>query len=282
VSERTDAAIGMRGVSRTFGTGSKVVHALGPVDLDIGSGEFVCLVGPSGCGKSTLLRLVGKLLRPSDGVIDLAVSAGAGGPGRASTAVVFQEYSIFPWRTVEQNIRLGLDVAGMRRSEAKKRARVWIERLGLTGFADVYPATLSGGMKQRVSIARALAVDPEILLMDEPFAALDAQLRLILQEELLQLWQSDQRTVLFVTHSLDEAILLGDRVVVMSARPGRIIADITVPFGRPRTADVRASGEFAALEREIWDLLRAEVTRTMAPVPSAAADAVEADATVVA
>lgn len=246
--------IAITDVVRRFGP-DHGVHALGPVDLDIAKGEFVCVVGPSGCGKSTLLRLLAGLLRPTEGSIEILEPE----PGQASTAVVFQDYSIFPWRTVEANIRLGLDMRHTKRAEAKERAEMWIDRLGLTGFGGMYPATLSGGMKQRVSIARALAVEPDILLMDEPFAALDAQLRLVLQEELLSLWQRYQRTVVFVTHSLEEAILLGDRVVVMSARPGRIIADLEVPLGRPRTAEARSSAEFAAFEGQIWDLLRSEV-----------------------
>jgi len=251
--------VAVKGVTRSFGSGDAAVHALGPIDVEIQPGEFVCLVGPSGCGKSTLLRLIGKLIRPTSGEIEI-VSDGSGG---RTTSVVFQEYSIFPWRTVEQNIRLGLDLAKVNRREAKEAARLWIDRLGLNGFADAYPDTLSGGMKQRVSIARALAVEPELLLMDEPFAALDAQLRLVLQEELLSLWQEFQRTVLFVTHSLDEAILLGDRVIVMSARPGRVLANLEVPFGRPRTSDVRGSAEFGQLEQEIWSILRSEVNDAM-------------------
>ena len=251
--------VAVKDVTRSFGSGDGAVHALGPIDLTINPGEFVCLVGPSGCGKSTMLRLMGNLIRPSTGEIEI-VSDGSGG---CATSIVFQEYSIFPWRTVEQNIRLGLDLAKVNRREAKKIAAVWIDRLGLRGFENAYPETLSGGMKQRVSIARALAVDPELLLMDEPFAALDAQLRLVLQEELLNLWQEFQRTVLFVTHSLDEAILLGDRVIVMSARPGRVLANLEVPFGRPRSSDVRGSPEFGQLEQEIWSILRSEVNEAL-------------------
>lgn len=250
--------ISVTDVTRKFGR-DQSVHALGPISLDIPAGQFVCIVGPSGCGKSTLLRLMADLVRPSEGSIEIRSSHA----DRPATAVVFQDYSIFPWRTVEANIRLGLDLRKMKRSEAKKQAALWIERLGLDGFGSSYPATLSGGMKQRVSIARALAVEPEILLMDEPFAALDAQLRLVLQEELLSLWQQYQRTVVFVTHSLEEAILLGDRVIVMSARPGTVLADLEVPLGRPRTGKDRASPEFAAFEGQIWELLRGEVDRTM-------------------
>lgn len=252
--------ISVRGVTRHFVAKSNDVHALGPVDLEIPAGQFVCVVGPSGCGKSTLLRLLAHLLRPSEGEIEIRA---AGTDTRRLTSVVFQDYSIFPWRTVEANIRLGLDLARMKRSESRQRVALWIERLGLQGFEKAYPATLSGGMKQRVSIARAWAVEPEVLLMDEPFAALDAQLRLVLQDELLSLWQAHRRTVVFVTHSLDEAILLGDRVLVMSSRPGRILADLEVPFGRPRTGDIRGTSEFAAFEAEIWGLLRGEVDRTL-------------------
>jgi NitT/TauT family transport system ATP-binding protein len=178
--------------------------------------------------------------------------------------LVFQEYSIYPWKTVLDNVRLGLDIARLPRKEANRVGEEWIERLGLAGFERQYPHALSGGMKQRVAIARALAVGPEILLMDEPFAALDPQLRLIMQEELLRLWESDRRTVMFVTHSLDEALMLSDRVIVMSARPGRVIGDFIMPFPRPRSADLRATPEFASMSGEIWSLLKSEVTEAIA------------------
>lgn len=248
-----DVKIRAEGVERYFGKGGDRVHALGPLDLTIADGEFVCLVGPSGCGKSTLLRMVGGLINPSEG--SLTINARSGHP----TATVFQDYSIYPWKRVIDNVRFGLDVSGVKRREGTRRARHYLDKLGLGDRARSYPDTLSGGMKQRVAIARALAVEPEILLMDEPFAALDAQMRQVLQDELLALWQADRRTVLFITHSLDEAILLGDRVLVMSARPGVIIASKQVPFERPRSAEIRSSPEFAALEAELWGLLRAEV-----------------------
>ncbi|HUP75912.1 MAG TPA: ABC transporter ATP-binding protein [Acidimicrobiales bacterium] len=250
------AKIMARGVERYFGDGKAKdrLHALGPLDLDIGDGEFVCLVGPSGCGKSTFLRMAAGLINPSEGSIDMRVRK-----LEQPTAMVFQEYSIYPWKRVLANARFGLDVAKVPKKEGNERAMKYLERLGLADRARAFPAQLSGGMKQRVAIARALAVEPEILLMDEPFAALDAQMRQILQEELLALWQADRRTVLFVTHSLEEAILLGDRVLVMSARPGVIIASKTVPFERPRTAAIRATKEFRELEAELWALLRQEV-----------------------
>ncbi|GAA0261929.1 ABC transporter ATP-binding protein [Actinomadura nitritigenes] len=252
-SEPPPAAIRATGVERRFRHGRADVHALGPVDLDIAAGEFCCVVGPSGCGKSTFLRLVAGLLRPSAGRLEIRATA------QHPAAMIFQDYGIYPWKTVLGNVRFGLDVQGVPRKEATRRARDWLSRMGLTDFADAYPASLSGGMRQRVSIARALAVEPEILLMDEPFAALDAQLRTILQEELLAICETDRRTVLFITHSLEEAIVLGDRVLVMSARPGRVLAERTPPFGRPRSGDVRHSPECAELKAELWDLLRGEI-----------------------
>jgi NitT/TauT family transport system ATP-binding protein len=251
--------IAARGVERMFAAGSAPVHALGPVDLDIHDGEFVCMVGPSGCGKSTFLRVVAGLIRPTAGTVTINARE-----AESPTAMVFQDYSIFPWKRVIDNVRMGLDLARVPKREGNERARAYLAKLGLADRAGDYPGTLSGGMKQRVSIARALAVEPEILLMDEPFAALDAQLRTVLQEELLALWQSDRRTVLFITHSLDEAVLLGDRVVVMSARPGTVIASVPVPFDRPRQAEVRGSAQFAELREQLWDLLRVEVERHLA------------------
>ncbi|MBX6389873.1 MAG: ABC transporter ATP-binding protein [Frankia sp.] len=238
---------------RVFGRGAKAVHALGPLDLTVSEGEFVCVVGPSGCGKSTFLRIVAGLTRPTAGKAEVLANS----PNPA--AMIFQDYGIYPWKTVEANVRFGLDIRGVPRKEARERARTWLDRMGLGDFANAYPRQLSGGMRQRVSIARALAVEPEILLMDEPFAALDAQLRTILQDELLAICQAERRTVLFVTHSLEEAIVLGDRVVVMSARPGRILAERIPPFPRPRSAEVRESAEFAAFRGELWALLRGEV-----------------------
>jgi NitT/TauT family transport system ATP-binding protein len=264
----THAKVQIEQVHRRFGWGARGVEALGAIDLDIADGEFLCVVGPSGCGKSTLLRLLAGLLRPSEGRLVIATDA----PHPAS--MIFQDYGIYPWKSVRANVRFGLDVQGVPEAEATRRADDWLGRMGLSEFADAWPDTLSGGMRQRVSIARALAVEPELLLMDEPFAALDAQLRSVLQEELLAVCQAAHRTVVFVTHSLEEAILLGDRVVVMSARPGRIIAERVVPFERPRTAEVRTTQEFAALERELWHLLRGEVTRDLSAMPAASANGV--------
>ena len=259
-----------RGVEQHFSSGrrgSAGVHALGPFDFTAADGEFVCVVGPSGCGKSTFLRNVAGLVTPTAGEIGIASEAAS------PVATVFQDYSIYPWKTVAANIRYGLDLAGVARKTGDARAAEWAARLGLADFTKAYPGTLSGGMKQRVAIARALAVEPEVLLMDEPFAALDAQMRLVLQEELLRLWQADRRTVLFVTHSLEEAILLGDRVVVMSARPGTVLAEFEVPLARPRAPEVRADPEFTRLHEAIWELLRGQVTGvTAGPTDATAGD----------
>ena len=238
-----------------FDKGRAGVQALGPIDLNVDEGQFVCIVGPSGCGKSTFLRIVAGLLAPTAGSIELRVTRRKPSP----IAMVFQDYGIYPWKTVEENIRFGLDIAGAGRDEANMVAKSWLERLDLMAFAGAYPHVLSGGMRQRVAIARALAVEPEILLMDEPFAALDAQLRQVLQEELLQIWERDRRTVIFVTHSLEEAILLGDRIVVMSARPGRVVLDEVVPFARPRSTELRASTAFNSFRTRLWDCLKGEV-----------------------
>ncbi|GAA2303365.1 ABC transporter ATP-binding protein [Streptomyces caniferus] len=256
-------ALRARALARSFGRGSAALAALGPLDAEIAPGECVCLVGPSGCGKSTLLRIAAGLLRPSEGELEVRTSAGR------PTAMIFQDYGIYDWKTVLANVRFGLDIQRVPRKEADERARSWLARMGLADFAGAYPATLSGGMRQRVALARALAVEPGLLLMDEPFAALDAQLRTILQDELLGLTQATRTTTLFITHSLEEALVLGDRVLVMSARPGRIIAERRPPFGRPRTGAVRNAPEFTALKAELWQLLRGEVDGATAARPAA-------------
>ncbi|MDQ8702227.1 ABC transporter ATP-binding protein [Streptomyces sp. LHD-70] len=247
-------------LTRTFGRGSRRVDALGPVELDVAPGEFTCIVGPSGCGKSTLLRIAAGLLRPSAGRLEIRTDSAR------PAAMIFQDYGIYDWKTVLANVRFGLDVQRVPRKEADARAHALLARMGLADFAQAYPSALSGGMRQRVALARALAVEPEILLMDEPFAALDAQLRTILQDELLELTQATRTTTLFITHSLEEAIVLGDRVLVMSSRPGRIIAERRPPFARPRTGDIRDSPEFTALKGELWELLRGEVRPEAVPV----------------
>jgi NitT/TauT family transport system ATP-binding protein len=248
--------ISARGLERTFDDGKRVVHALGPLDIDVGEGEFVCVVGPSGCGKSTLLRLIAGLVNPSRGTLEITHDD----PDTALLGMVFQDHSVYPWKTVEQNVRFGLDVQrALSKSERRERVALYLERLGLTDFAGAFPASLSGGMRQRVSIARALAIAPEVLLMDEPFASLDAQLRTIMQDELVDLWETERRTVVFITHDIDEAIFLGDRVLAMTARPGTICAEYPIPFPRPRDHGLRGAPEFAALRQEVWGVLRTEV-----------------------
>jgi NitT/TauT family transport system ATP-binding protein len=248
-------------LTRTFGRAPHAVEALGPLDLSVAPGEFVCLVGPSGCGKSTLLRIAAGLLRPSTGILEIRTTPRPDMRLRRAArpaAMIFQDYGIYDWKTVRANVRFGMDIQRVPRREANARADAWLTRTGLADFAHAYPATLSGGMRQRVAIARALAVEPELLLMDEPFAALDAQLRMILQDELLEITQALRTTTLFITHSLEEAIVLGDRVLVMSARPGRIIAEHRPPFPRPRTGDIRSAPDFTSLKSELWDMLRKE------------------------
>ncbi|MFC5748267.1 ABC transporter ATP-binding protein [Actinomadura rugatobispora] len=235
--------------------GREDVVALDDVDLTVGRGEFLSVAGPSGCGKSTLLRVLAGLQKPTDGVVRINHEH----RDRPLVAPVFQEYSIFPWRSVEANVRLGLDAAGVDRAEARRRSQEWIERVGLAGFEKALPGNLSGGMKQRVALARAFVVEPEILLMDEPFAALDAQLRKVLQEELLAIVREHTYTVFFVTHNLDEAILLSDRIALMSARPGRVRRVVDVPFARPRSAELRKDPEFARLEEDLWADLKGDV-----------------------
>jgi NitT/TauT family transport system ATP-binding protein len=235
------------------------VVALDDVSFTIGNGAFVTVVGPSGCGKSTLLQIIDGLVKPTSGTVTIdgrLISS----PGR-ERAMVFQEASLLPWFTTLRNCAYGLECQGMNRREAEKRARGLLEMVGLTGFEHHYPSELSVGMQQRANLARAIAVDPEVLLMDEPFAALDAQTRELMQAELLDIWARTRKTVVFITHQIDEAIYLSDRVIVMSARPGRIIDDISVELGRPRALDIKRSPEFAALEQRIWSRLFSEAKR---------------------
>ncbi|WP_307717624.1 ABC transporter ATP-binding protein [Streptomyces sp. V4I23] len=234
--------------------------ALDGIDLEIAAGEFVVLVGPSGCGKSTLLDLLGGLARPTGGRI-LLDGAPVTGPG-LDRGIVFQQYALLPWRTAQGNVEFGLEATGVPRRERAARAREFLDLVGLSGFEDRHPHELSGGMRQRVAIARSLAYDPDVLLMDEPFAALDAQTRESLQDELLRIWQRTGKTVVFITHGIDEAVYLGQRVAVMTSRPGRIKRIVPVALGsRTATDDVRSSPEFARHRHEIWSLLHDEVAR---------------------
>jgi NitT/TauT family transport system ATP-binding protein len=243
-------------VSIQFGTGAARNVAVMNAGLDVRPGEFVCLLGPSGCGKSTLLNSVAGFVKPTRGEIrvDGAVVRKPG-PERG---MVFQQHSLFPWKTVQENVAFGPLMAGANRAAAESVARTFLGIVGLLRYADHFPATLSGGMQQRVGIARALANYPSVLLMDEPFGALDAQTRAMMQENLLELWSEFGTTVLFVTHDIDEAIFLGDRVVVMSASPGRVIEDIPIGLPRPRRPEVVTDDRFVKVKRRCLELIRQE------------------------
>lgn len=228
--------------------------------LDVAEGEFLAIVGPSGCGKSTFLRMLAELEDITSG--DLTIRPGAD-PKKPLNSVVFQEYAIFPWKTVIQNVAFGLQMRGISEKDRMDVAHGWLDRVGLAKFADHYPHQISGGMKQRVSIIRALANDPEVLLMDEPLGALDAQTRVVLQDELMRIWEETRKTVVYITHSLDEAVLLGDRVVLMSAQPGRILDIYEIDIDRPRSIDTMNLPAFVEYRAAIWQRLSAEVTRAM-------------------
>ncbi|MFI7670189.1 ABC transporter ATP-binding protein [Nocardia sp. NPDC049526] len=233
--------------------------AIEDISLELRDGEFLVLVGPSGSGKSTLLDLLGGLSKPTAGRI-LLDGKPISGPG-LDRGIVFQQYALLPWRTARANIEFGLEAKGVRRRERRKIADEYLELVGLAGFGDRYPHELSGGMKQRVAIARSLAFDPEVLLMDEPFAALDAQTRESLQDELLRIWQATGKTILFITHGIDEAVYLGQRVAVLTSRPGRVKAVIDIEIDRNSGSDVRSSEPFRETRHQIWSQLQSEVTR---------------------
>jgi ABC-type nitrate/sulfonate/bicarbonate transport system ATPase subunit len=234
------------------------VTALQDFNLEVGRGEFVSIVGPSGCGKSTFLNIVLGLIKPDSGEIHLNGTR-ITGPGQ-ERAMVFQEFGLLPWRTVTANVELGLELKGIPPTQRTERATELIKLVGLKGFASHYPHELSGGMKQRVGLARALATEPEVLLMDEPFAALDAQTRDLMQMELLQIWEHTKKTVLFVTHSIEEAAYLSDRVIVMTARPGRTKDILKIGLPRPRDYEMRLTPEFNEIKLRIWEVLREELT----------------------
>ena len=258
--ERRGAAIEINGLRKEYPSGTGRLLALDGVSLCIAPGEFVCIVGPSGCGKSTLLRILAGLDRETGGTAKVEA------PGWAvANAMVFQESGLFPWMSVEANVGFGLMTRGVPAAEAAERVEAALKLVGLGKFRKHYPHQLSGGMRQRSAIARAFVTDPGVLLMDEPFAALDAQNRVILQAELVRIWEQTRKTVVYITHSIEEALLLGDRTVVMTAQPGRIKRIIAVPFPHPRNLmTLSASPEFGRLKLDIWQVLEAEVTRARA------------------
>jgi len=247
-------------ISKVFSNGKCSVEALRDFSLEVKEGEFLCIVGPSGCGKSSFLRILAGLMPVSSGKLEIQSGEDQ---SRPLTSMVFQEYAVFPWKTVLENVAFGLQMRGIPKAERLSIAQGWIERVGLSKFIHAYPHQLSGGMKQRVGIARALANDPEILLMDEPLGALDAQTRTVLQEEILRIWEEQRKTVVYVTHSIEEAVLLGDRVVLMTAHPGTKKAEFPIPLSRPRDLKVTATPEFGKLTYTIWEALRGEVLSAM-------------------
>ena len=250
----------IEGVAKSFG-GAKgaSIEALKPVDLDVETNDFVSILGPSGCGKSTLLRIVAGLERPTAGRV-LLDGREIAGPG-ADRGMVFQSYTLFPWLSVADNIAFGPRERGVPAHERREIVERYVDRVGLKGFEDAWPRQLSGGMQQRTAIARALANDPAVLLLDEPFGALDNQTRALMQELLLGIWERDQKTVLFVTHDIEEAIFVAGRVLVVSARPGRIKADIAVDLPHPRPYTIKTTPKFVDLKARLTEEIRAEVLR---------------------
>ena len=243
--------IAFQGVSCVFELQGARFQAVQDVDLDIAEGEIVTLVGPSGCGKSTLMNMVAGLMEPTSGQVLVDGQAVAGpGPGRG---VIFQQYALFPWLTVRENVEFGLVIARMPKAQRAAIVERCLKLVGLGAFADALPKTLSGGMKQRCAIARAYAVDPQVLLMDEPFGALDALTRVTMQDQLLATWAQDKRTVMFITHDVEEAVYLGHRVVVMATGPGRIREIIPVNLPHPRTEAMRLSAEFLQIRSQVWN-----------------------------
>jgi NitT/TauT family transport system ATP-binding protein len=247
-------SISIENLNKYYGSGEERLHALADVNLTVAENEFLTILGPSGCGKTTLLKIIAGLYPYDDGeLLVYGQQVTSPGPDRA---MVFQNFALMPWATVIDNVAYGLSLQNVGKKERLDRAKELVELVGLKGFEEKYPSQLSGGMQQRVGLARALAVRPKILLMDEPFGALDEQTRMLLQEQLLEIWESTKTTVVFITHSMSEAVLLGDRVATMSVRPGRIKEILPVPLPRPRTRAMQKSPEFAEMTDLLWDQLR--------------------------
>ena len=256
-------AIEIEGLSKTYNRNtSNPVEALRDIDLTINDGEFISIVGPSGCGKSTLLEITAGLTPKTRGSVRISDTE-VSGP-RQEVGVVFQEYSLYPWRTVLRNTEFGLEIMGVDEDERRQRAKEMLDLVGLSQFEKSYPDELSGGMQQRVALARTLASDPDILLMDEPFGALDEQTRMYMGEELLRIWSETEKTVVFITHSLQESVLLSDRVVVFSDRPGQVVDIVDIDLSRPRDTDIIGTEEFSKLQSRIWD--RVQESSSAGPV----------------
>ncbi len=251
----------IRGLTKGFPARYGAVTALQDLDLVIREGEFFVLLGPSGCGKTTLVRIIAGLERQTSGEVTITRT----NAGKPLTAMVFQEQSVFPWMNVEANIGYGLRMQGVSRGVMERTVREYLHMVGLASFARAYPFQLSGGMKQRVSVARAFAADPEVLLMDEPFGQLDEQTRVLLQAELMKIWEGHRKTVVFITHSIDEAVVLADRILLMTSTPGRVKEIVDVPFPRPRQPyEIRTDPRYGTLTQHLWELLRDEVSKAKA------------------
>lgn len=269
-SASASPAVHLGAVSIAFDVaGGQRFRAVEKADLTVASGEFVAIVGPTGCGKSTLLNAAAGLLAPAAGTVEVFGAPLSGLNRRAG--YLFQQDALMPWKTALENVAIGLEVAGTRRGEARARAADWLARVGLAAFGGRYPHMLSGGQRKRVAMAQVLIRDPEIILMDEPFGPLDAQTRLIMGDLLLRLWSADRKAVMFVTHDLEEAIALADRVVIMSAGPAaRIIGDFPIPLERPRDiSEIKLDAAFQRLHRDIWHMLKTEVLKTYGDIPGA-------------
>jgi len=255
------AKIEVRGLTKSFlAIKGETVDAINGLNFEVGENEFVSIVGPSGCGKSTLLYIIAGFIPPTEGEV-LINNTPVRGPG-PDRGIVFQEYALFPWKTVQDNIKYGLEEKGVSRDELERTVQKYLRLMGLEGFQHKYPKELSGGMKQRVALARTLAYDPDVLLMDEPFGALDAQTRELQQDELLSIWRERKKTVLFVTHSVDEAVYLSETVLIMTTRPGRIKSVVTIDLDRSRNREeIMTSPEFSKLKNRVWLEVREEVLK---------------------
>lgn len=250
-----------KNVNKIFPSPRGPVVAIKDFNLEVEEGEFLCIIGPSGCGKSTYLRILAGLLPATSG--EVQIIPGDQGGSKPINNIIFQEYAIFPWKIVKDNVAFGLQMRGVPKKERDEIAQEWIERVGLSRFSHSYPHQLSGGMKQRVSIARAFANDPEVLLMDEPLGALDEQTRAVLQLELIRIWEEDKKTVVYITHGIEESVLLGDRIALMTAHPGTNKTFFDVDFPRPRDIQLIRSKEFVEFRYEVWETLESEVKQAM-------------------
>jgi len=250
-----------KNLSKVFHTKRGTTQALSGIDFRTGETEFLCIIGPSGCGKTTLLRIIAGLLKPTEGEV---IYEDIGSNNIPLASMVFQEHGIFPWMTVLDNVSFGLEMQGVPKKKRYEASMEFIEKAGLAEFTKNFPHELSVGMKQRVGLARAFVNNPQILLMDEPFGSLDAQMKLILQKELLKIWADCQKNVIYVTHDMEEAILLGDRVIVLTSSPGRIKKEIQVNLRRPRSLDLEGTEEFTVLKTQIWNIIEDEVQRSIA------------------